>query len=597
MRFKYLHFIIYSSIESKIFNPFMSVKDKNEYFDLGFRYNLLLKYSPDLLFVHDLKGNLLDTNRNIIITLGYKDKNEIRNLSMNNFIIYDKSKNNNLNLAKFIKNICNKSKYIEFELITKKKQIISVEGFGIPFYVDEKKVILNIVKNVNKQKNIEKRLLEIEEELYKTKKIIPEIQFWSFFSSKSSSDFLRKSGQQLLESERKYQKILGNIKEGYYELDLDGKFVLFNNSICEITGYSLEELYQLNYQKLLNQQSAEMADDKFQSLLKNKKSESFFEFKIIKKNEEVIFVETSLSVKYDSNGKATGYFGISRDITERKKVEALRKRFREQLEEDVKIRTKELQEALESQKLFMKEIIKNSQFKSEFMSTMSHELRTPLNSIIGFSDLLLDLSYGVLNEEQSDFLNDIKFSCEHLLDMINHLLDISKIESGELILKIKEIELKLLLDQIHSTIKPLYREKGLFFKIEGLNYNSTINVDIVRFKEILYNLFSNAFKFTIEGGVTLKIMEKNDFWEFELIDTGIGIAEKDYYLVFEEFKRIDSPIIDSIPGTGLGLPLTKRLIHLHGGELFFDSCLGKGSTFTFTLPKIRLLDINSELPQ
>ena len=575
----------------------MSIKDKNEYFDLGFKYNLLLKYSPDLLFVHDLKGNLLDINRNFIITLGYKDKNEIRNLSMNNFIIYDKSKSNNLNLSKFIKNICNKSKYIEFELITKKKQIISVEGFGIPFYVDEKKVILNIVKNVNKQKNIEKRLLEMEEELYETKKILPEIQFWSFFSSKSSSEFLRKSGQQLLESERKYQKILGNIKEGYYELDLDGKFVFFNNSICEITGYSLEELYQLNYQKLLDQQSVEISDGILQSLLKNKNSESFFELKIIKKNEEVIFVETSLSVKYDSNGKATGFFGLSRDITERKKVEELRNRFREQLEEDVKIRTKELQEALESQKLFMTEIVKNSQFKSEFMSTMSHELRTPLNSIIGFSDLLLDQSYGVLNEEQSDFLNDIIFSCEHLLDLINHLLDISKIESGELILKFKEIELKLLLDQIHSTIKPLYKEKGLFFKIEGLNNNPTINVDIVRFKEILYNLFSNAFKFTIEGGVTLKIMEKNDFWEFEVIDTGIGIAEKDYYLVFEEFKRIDSPIIDSIPGTGLGLPLTKRLIHLHGGEIFFDSCLGKGSTFTFTIPKKRLVNINSELSQ
>lgn len=589
MRFKYLQFIVYSSIESKIFNPFMSIKDKNEYFNLGFKYNLLLKYSPDLLFVHDLKGNLLDINRNFIITLGYKDKNEIRNLSMKEFIIYDKSKSNNLNLSKFIKNICNKSKYIEFELITKKKQIISVEGFGIPFYVDEKKVILNIVKNVNKQKNIEKRLLEIEEELYETKKILPEIQFWSFFSSKSSNEFLRKSGQQLLESERKYQKILGNIKEGYYELDLDGKFVFFNNSICEITGYSLEELYQLNYQKLLDQQSVEISDGNLQSLLKNKNSESFIELKIIKKNEEVIFVETSLSVKYDSNGKATGFFGLSRDITERKKVEELRNQFREQLEEDVKIRTQELQEALESQKLFMTEIVKNSQFKSEFMSTMSHELRTPLNSIIGFSDLLLDQSYGALNEEQSDFLNDIKFSCEHLLDLINHLLDISKIESGELILKFKEIELKLLLDQIHSTIKPLYKEKGLFLKIEGLNNNPTINADIVRFKEILYNLFSNAFKFTIEGGVSLKIMEKNDFWEFKVIDTGIGIAEKDYYLVFEEFKRIDSPIIDSIPGTGLGLPLTKRLIHLHGGEIFFDSCLGKGSTFTFTIPKKRLI--------
>jgi PAS domain S-box-containing protein len=563
----------------------MSIEDKNEYFDLGLKYNLLLEYSPGLLFVHDLKGNLLDTNINFIITLGYKDKNEIRNLSMNEFIIYDKSKSNNLNLSKFIKNICNKSKYIEFELITKKKQIISVEGFGIPFYVDEKKVILNVAKNINKQKNFEKRLLEIEEELYETKKSLPEIQFWNFFSSKSSSDFLRKSGQQLLESERKYQKILENIKEGYYEIDLDGKFVFFNSSICEITGYLPEELYQLDYQKLLDQQSVEISKGILQSLLKNKNSESFFELKIIKKNEEVIFVETSFSVKYDSNGKATGFFGLSRDITERKKVEELRNRFREQLEEDVKIRTQELQEALESQKLFMTEIVKNSQFKSEFMSTMSHELRTPLNSIIGFSDLLLDQSYGVLNEEQSDFLNDIKFSCEHLLDLINHILDISKIESGELILKFKEIELKLLLDQIHSTIKPLYKEKSLFFKIEGLNNNPTIYVDIVRFKEILYNLFSNACKFTIEGGVTLKIMEKNDFWEFEVIDTGIGIEEKDYYLVFEEFKRVDSPIINSIPGTGLGLPLTKRLIHLHGGEIFSDSCLGKGSTFTFTIPK------------
>jgi PAS domain S-box-containing protein len=466
----------------------MSIEDKNEYFDLGLKYNLLLEYSPGLLFVHDLKGNLLDTNINFIITLGYKDKNEIRNLSMNEFIIYDKSKSNNLNLSKFIKNICNKSKYIEFELITKKKQIISVEGFGIPFYVDEKKVILNVAKNINKQKNFEKRLLEIEEELYETKKSLPEIQFWNFFSSKSSSDFLRKSGQQLLESERKYQKILENIKEGYYEIDLDGKFVFFNSSICEITGYLPEELYQLDYQKLLDQQSVEISKGILQSLLKNKNSESFFELKIIKKNEEVIFVETSFSVKYDSNGKATGFFGLSRDITERKKVEELRNRFREQLEEDVKIRTQELQEALESQKLFMTEIVKNSQFKSEFMSTMSHELRTPLNSIIGFSDLLLDQSYGVLNEEQSDFLNDIKFSCEHLLDLINHILDISKIESGELILKFKEIELKLLLDQIHSTIKPLYKEKSLFFKIEGLNNNPTIYVDIVRFKEILYNL-------------------------------------------------------------------------------------------------------------
>lgn len=241
------------------------------------------------------------------------------------------------------------------------------------------------------------------------------------------------------------------------------------------------------------------------------------------------------------------------------------------LEELVNLRTRELEQI--------------SQFKTEFLSRMSHELRTPLNVIIGFTDILLENLYGELNEEQSKFLKNISSSSTDLLDLINDILDISRIESGKIKLFLKEIILSDILSHIKSSIKPLYKEKELKFKILGINKNQIIIADPIRFKEILYNLLSNAIKYTIKGEITLKVSEKKEYWNFEVNDTGIGIAEKHYPLIFRDFQRIDSEYVKSLPGTGLGLSLTKRLVNLHGGNIWFTSELGIGSTFTFTLPK------------
>ncbi len=263
----------------------------------------------------------------------------------------------------------------------------------------------------------------------------------------------------------------------------------------------------------------------------------------------------------------------------------LRQQFSKKLESQVNLRTKELNEALQQQKLYVEEITKASQFKTEFLATMSHELRTPLNAIIGFTDLLLEELYGPLNSEQLSFMKDIKSSAEHQFDMISHILNISKIELGQVVLKPQVISLGEIVNQLVSSIKPLYEKKGINFKVQGLKSNLRIIADPIKLKEILYNLFSNAIKFTKNGKIIFKFSEDVNNWIFSVEDSGIGIAEKDYPIIFKDFKRVDSPIVNSIPGTGLGLSLTKRLVNLHGGNIFFISIIGKGTTFTFTIPK------------
>ena len=190
-----------------------------------------------------------------------------------------------------------------------------------------------------------------------------------------------------------------------------------------------------------------------------------------------------------------------------------------------------------------------------------------------------------LNEEQNEFITDIKSSAEHQFDMIKHILNISKIESGQLNLNIQKFSLNSMVEQIKSNLKPLYSKINLEFEVKGLDEEKFIYADPIRFKEILINLLSNAIKFTIDGKITLVI--KGDYynWIFKVRDTGIGIANKDFPLIFKEFQRVESTYVQSVPGTGLGLSLTKRLIELHGGEISFFSVLGVGSTFTFNIPK------------
>jgi signal transduction histidine kinase len=238
-----------------------------------------------------------------------------------------------------------------------------------------------------------------------------------------------------------------------------------------------------------------------------------------------------------------------------------------------------------NRELLLDQLIQSLEFKSKFLAAMSHDLRTPLNAIIGFSGLLLDESYGKLNESQEDYLNDIYSAADQLSDLINAMLDISKIEIGGFDLKKKEFDLYPLVKQIHSLFKPLYKKKELSFQIKNLNKAKYIYADPVRFKQILYNLIDNAIKYTEEGGIILRIFEHLEHWEFQIEDTGIGIEEKDYEVVFREFGRIKNDVKKEVSGSGIGLSLTKRLVKLHGGEIWFESEKDKGTTFFFTLPK------------
>ena len=391
--------------------------------------------------------------------------------------------------------------------------------------------------------------------------------------------------EKLRKSEQKYRSVLESIKEAYYEVDLKGNFKFFNYALCNITGYSKNELLGKNYKLFLQDDSIDHIFNIFHSVYEQKVNRDRVEFQIKRKDGKRVYIESSIYLRRDSNNQRVGFHGFMYDITERKKAEELKEKFAQSLQREVKIRTSELEEALDQQKKYLDQILKASQFKSEFMATMSHELRTPLNAIIGFSELLLEGLYGDLNDDQLSFIRDVHSSAEHLLEMINRILDISKIEAGRINLNLEPVLLNDLMEKIHALIKPLYQKKKLDFHVHGLDENIIIYVDVIRFKEILFNLLSNAIKYTDEGTINLVVQDKRDKYEISVIDTGIGIDEKDHYLVFKEFERIETTNSNTSQGTGLGLPLAKRLANLHGGDITFTSKLGKGSTFLFTLPK------------
>jgi len=550
--------------------------------DLKSKYKNLFEFSPDIIFIHDINGNLIEVNNSLKKILGYKNQKKKKDLSLKDIVILNKEKPNESDYLKFLKKIIKKSVRIEYKLKTKKDKTIDVEGYSVPSAANDlnSEFFIHIAHDISGKKEIQKKFKGAQKEIDLISSMIPELRLWSLSQNKNSLSLIQKSGQAVKESEAKYKNILENIQEGYYEIDLNGNFILFNKALCRILGYSGVELINLHFENLMDDNTANHLKLTLENLPKKN-----IQLRIRRKNNEEIFVETSLDIKFNSNNEKIGYFGILRDISQRIKVKNLEIKFREELENEVKVRTQKLNEVLEKQKLYMIEISKASNFKSELLSSISHELRTPLNAIIGFTDLLLERSYGKLTEEQNEFLNDIKDSAEHLLDLITKILDISKIEAGQIALRIQKFSLNIIIEQIKSNLRLLYKKKGLKFKIKGLDTQKEIYADPIKFKEIIYNLLSNAIKYTITGKITFIIQEDKEKWIFKIKDTGIGIAQKDYDLVFKEFKRINIPYVNSIPGTGLGLSITKRLVNLHGGDISFMSKLGVGSTFTFIIPK------------
>ena len=226
-----------------------------------------------------------------------------------------------------------------------------------------------------------------------------------------------------------------------------------------------------------------------------------------------------------------------------------------------------------------------NQHKSEFLANMSHELRTPLNAIIGFSEVLIERMFGDLNDKQADYLTDIHSSGKHLLSLINDVLDLSKIEAGHMTLDLEDFDAPSAVASAMSLVRERAQRHGIALNTIVDEAVIEIRADQRKFKQIMLNLLSNAVKFTPDGGqVTVQARVQGGELVVSVIDTGIGIAPEDQAVVFDEFRQVGRHYTNKHEGTGLGLALTRRFVALHGGQLTLHSELGRGSTFTFTLP-------------
>ena len=222
--------------------------------------------------------------------------------------------------------------------------------------------------------------------------------------------------------------------------------------------------------------------------------------------------------------------------------------------------------------------------KSEFLAIMSHELRTPLNSIIGFSDMLSEGIAGELNDKQSRYTSNISNSGTHLLSIINDILDLSRIEAGEMELNLEEVSVEDIVENVINILNPLSSKNDQTLKA-SYTEDIIVTADKSKLKQALYNLTGNAIKFTPKGGtIDISTFQKNGMAHICVQDTGIGISREDEHKLFEPFKQIDSALSRKYDGTGLGLSLVKKLVEMHNGTVSVESEVNKGSTFTVSLP-------------
>jgi PAS domain S-box-containing protein len=365
----------------------------------------------------------------------------------------------------------------------------------------------------------------------------------------------KQSEENLVREASLWRVVMEHSREGVVILDQNGKVFKSNLRYAEMLGYSLEEVQNLhvwdwdvNYTREQMLQLIRLADNKgiLHETRHRRKDGSIFDVEI--NSNSVMFGDHKLS------------FCVCRDITERKRTE-------EEL-----INAKQAAEAA-------------SKIKDEFLASMSHDLRTPLNSIIGFSDILLEEMFGSLNEKQKSYINNISTGGKHLLNLINDILDLSKIEAGKMELDCEPFCLSQAIDEIKTTIEPLATKKNILLDVKVDPQLGMICADKTRFKQILYNLTSNAIKFTPEkGNVTIEAMDFDTYVQIKVKDTGVGISETDMCKLFQPFNQLNSCHNREYGGTGLGLVLVKKFVEMHGGTIWVKSKVGEGSTFVFVIP-------------
>jgi len=371
--------------------------------------------------------------------------------------------------------------------------------------------------------------------------------------------------ESLRESEERYRDIFNGIQDTIFVETLDGRILAVNDRACEMYGYTHAEF--------LTKTVADLVPEG-QSIIAPSGEEipfSLIETVNLRSNGERFPVEVSGRIQTINGEKVL--LVIVRDITERKKIERLTLQYAYELEQRVEERTAEL--------------IHANLTKDEFLANMSHELRTPLNGILGFSESLLEGVYGMVDESQNEAIGIIQTSGQHLLGLINDILDVSKIESGRFELQLENVSVNDICKSSLVFVKQLALKKSISLEYSPSPYAPTIFADSKRLKQILVNLLNNAVKFTPENGtVKLEVREDTQVGQmrFSVTDSGIGISPEDLQKLFKPFIQLDSSLSRQYEGSGLGLVLVKQLAEMHGGSVGVESKADNGSCFYFTLP-------------
>jgi len=469
---------------------------------------------------------------------------------------------------------------------------------GEPFYkIPELKDIydinftLNTVSNQDDNNNGKKFNVEIIDST--SAKLI-----WDLLYNRHKAHMDKESMINQLRNQKDYFK---NILDDSFDMiivtDKSGKITEFNKGGETILGFSKKDI--------IGTPASDLYSNKIEwdEILNRLRSEHFVQnYETVLKRKDGTLVNISLTISSISNnkGEITGTIGISKDITEKKKYEKELMNLNENLEQKIIERTKQLE-------LTNKELLKANELKSKFIANMSHELRTPLNAIIGYSDLMFDSSD--VTDKHKKYIGNILISGKHLLQLINNILDIAKIEAGKFNLDYSIFSVKEVFDEVNTVLKSLLDQKMLSLSIiYNGNENYRLYGDRIKFKQVIYNLLSNAIKFSFENSAIRIICNKNipeikqgiaqeekyaergakknslEYLQLDIINTGIGVPKNKLKTIFDEFVQIDNSYSRKFEGTGLGLALSKKIVELHGGYINVQSVENEETIFTVIIP-------------
>ncbi len=403
---------------------------------------------------------------------------------------------------------------------------------------------------------------------------------------RSQTEVIRRKLERETTLEQRYRNLVESANDIVFTLDLQGTLTSLNKAGERLMGYGQEEVLGVEVSRFLLPESKERFSQAIDSVPIGG-AQPVREYEIATKSGNHVLLEVSLQAIWEE-GKHVGSLGIARDITDRKRAELDLQRHREHLKEEVLARTNELKMANEQLSAAKEKAEDANRAKSEFLANMSHELRTPLNAIIGYSEMLEEVAEEQDHQELLPDLGKIQTAGKHLLGLINDVLDLSKIEAGRMQLFLERFMVRLMLNDVVSTVQPLVKKNGNRLEVVCGEDLGAMVADQTKTRQVLFNLLSNASKFTQSGKIRLEARRRRkaggEWLEFRVQDTGIGMSREQIDKLFQPFSQADVTTTRKYGGTGLGLAISRSFCQMMGGNLEVESTPGQGSTFTLWLP-------------